>query len=173
MTVVLGERRRFAAEVGEGGQALRRVDLWIANEHLTCDDSMAYVPQFRLAVRNTVDRLRSATEFRPAVAEPSPQAAHRRFVLAAQDDDASTASYEVRRRHRDLDWGPTTDNAIVHLFREGGYLAVTLQFWRPDHLRTRPEHDGEVFLAKMPGTEFTGILDDLVTLLGDGPRDLS
>ncbi|MFI6082566.1 hypothetical protein ACIBBB_16580 [Streptomyces sp. NPDC051217] len=50
MTVLLGDKDRFAAEVGEWDHALRRVDLWAAGQWLTCDDNMAFVKQFRLAV---------------------------------------------------------------------------------------------------------------------------
>ncbi|MGC5004676.1 hypothetical protein ACLQ2L_19640, partial [Streptomyces sp. DT203] len=62
MNVILGDKRRFAAEVGEQGQ-LRRVDLWAAGKWLTCDDNMAYVPQFRRDVLDTAAWLQSGEGF--------------------------------------------------------------------------------------------------------------
>ncbi|MFI2302030.1 hypothetical protein ACH5AL_24760 [Actinacidiphila glaucinigra] len=60
MAVVVADRSRFAAEVGAWDAALRRVDLWAAGQWLTCDDNMAFVEQFRLAVLDTAIRLRAA-----------------------------------------------------------------------------------------------------------------
>jgi hypothetical protein len=59
VTVLLGDKNRFAAEVGEWEHSLLRVDLWAAGQWLTCDDNMAFVGQFRSDVTDTVAWLRS------------------------------------------------------------------------------------------------------------------
>ncbi|MFF3254625.1 hypothetical protein ACFYWP_27220 [Actinacidiphila glaucinigra] len=81
MAVVVGDRSRFAAEVGEWDAALRRVDLWAAGQWLTCDDNMAFVEQFRLAVLDTAIRLRCGRGSPPPFDGLSPEAAHRRLML--------------------------------------------------------------------------------------------
>ncbi|MFD7966312.1 hypothetical protein ACFV5J_36560 [Streptomyces zaomyceticus] len=50
----------------------------------------------------------------------SPAAAHRHLMLRAGSDDETDADYELRSRFQALLWGPTTDNATTHLFRDGG-----------------------------------------------------
>jgi hypothetical protein len=70
VTVTLGDKYRFAAEVGEGDHTLRRVDLWAAGQWLTCDDNMAFVEQFRRAVLDTAAWLRSGGGFAAAVCRP-------------------------------------------------------------------------------------------------------
>jgi hypothetical protein len=58
VALLLGDKSTFAAEVGDpDGPDLRRVDLWVAGQWLTCDDNTVYVPQFRLSVAGTLDGL--------------------------------------------------------------------------------------------------------------------
>jgi len=168
VTTVLGDKHRFAAEVGEWDHLLCRVDLWAAERWLTCDDNMAFVTQFRLAVLDTAAWLRSGQGAPLPFGSLSPQATHRRLMLRAGADDET--EYELRSRFQVLIWGPTTDNVTAHLFRDGDRLVITLQFWRAEHLITHPEHAGEVFVAEIPTTEFVGILEDLVAVL-DGGRN--
>lgn len=138
VAVVVGDRSRFAAEAGEWDAALRRVDLWAAGQWLTCDDNMAFVEQFRLAVLDTAIRLRCGQGSPPPFDGLSPEAAHRRLMLHAGDDDETEAEYELRSRFSALRRGPTTDNVTAHLFRDGDRLAITLRFRRQHHLGGRP-----------------------------------
>jgi hypothetical protein len=48
VTFLLGIKERFALEIGERVEGMRRVDAWMAGQWLTCDDKMAYVPQLRV-----------------------------------------------------------------------------------------------------------------------------
>lgn len=105
MNRVLGDKSRFAAEVGEPS-ALCQVDLWAAGKRLTCDDNMAYVPQFRRDVLDTAAWLRSGKGVFLPYAGLSAEATHRRFRQHAGDDGESEADYELRSRHRVLLWGP-------------------------------------------------------------------
>ncbi|MFE2546177.1 hypothetical protein [Actinacidiphila glaucinigra] len=170
MAVVVGDRSRFAAEVGEWDHGLRRVDLWAAGQWLTCDDNMAFVKQFRLAVLDTAMWLRSGQVSPPPFDGQSPAAAHRHLMLHAGDDDETEAEYELRSRFSTLHWGPTTDNVTAHLFRDGDRLAITLQFRREEHLRRHPEHAGEIFVAVIAAAELVGVLEDLVAVL-DGRQN--
>jgi hypothetical protein len=86
-TAVIGDKQRFAAEVGEswqGHKTLRRVDLWAAGVWLTCDDNNAFVPQFCADVRRTVNWLRSGCDLSPPFSEGTPADMHRK--LLALDD---------------------------------------------------------------------------------------
>lgn len=168
VTTILGDKHKFATEVGEWDHELCRVDIWAAGIWLTCDDNMAFGRQFRRHVLDTAEWLRTGTASVLPFDDPSPQAAHRRLMLRAGADDESEAEFELRSRFRILDWGPTTDNVTAHHFRDQDSSLVTLQFWRNAHLLRHPEHAGEVFLAKIPTAVFVGILHDLVAVLDNG-----
>jgi hypothetical protein len=171
VTVLLGDKNRFAAEVGDWDNALCRVDLWTAGKWLTCDDNMAFVRQFRRDVLDTVAWLRSGQGSPLPFDGLSPESTHRRLLRHAGADDETEADYELRSRFQALSWGPTTDNVTAHLFRDGDRLVLTLQFWREEYLIKHPEHADEVFVVEMPTMEFVGILEDLVAVL-DGGQNL-
>jgi hypothetical protein len=59
MSTILGDKHKFATEVGEWDHELCRVDIWAAGKWLTCDDNMAFVRQFRRDVLDTAAWLRS------------------------------------------------------------------------------------------------------------------
>ncbi|MFJ8827666.1 hypothetical protein ACIREE_38740 [Streptomyces sp. NPDC102467] len=168
MTVLLGDKNRFAAEVGAWDNALRRVDLWAAGKWLTCDDNSVFVGQFRQDVLDTAAWMRSGQGSPLPFDGLSPQATHRRLMRRAGADDETEADFALRSQFRFLNWGPTTDNVTAHLFRDANRLALTLQFWREEHLIKHPEHAGEVFVAEIPTMEFVGILEGLVAVLDDG-----
>ncbi|MFE1230241.1 hypothetical protein [Streptomyces sp. NPDC058745] len=165
MTVVLGDKSRFAAEVGEPG-ALCRVDLWAAGKWLTCDDNMAYVPQFLRDVLQAAAWLRSGEGCSLPFVGLSAEATHRR--LREQAGDESEADYQLRSRFRVLLWGPTTDNLTAYLFREGDHLVITLEFWREEHLLSHPEDAGAVFVVELPAEELIGILEGIAAALDAG-----
>jgi hypothetical protein len=150
-------------------RGLRRVDLWAAGQWLTRDDNMAYVKAFRLSVQRTAAWLRSGQGSPVPFDGLSPEAAHRRLMLDGEGEETDEDG-ELCGRFRALDWGPTTDNLIVNLFRDGEHLAFTLHFWREEHLLRHPEHVGVVFVVELTVAEFVGVLEDLVAALGDGPN---
>ncbi|WP_438318651.1 hypothetical protein ACSHWO_34560 [Streptomyces sp. HUAS TT3] len=152
MNVVLGKKLRFAAEVGEPGP-LCRVALWAAGKWLTCDDNMAYVPQFRRDVLDAAARLRSGDGFPLPFAGLSAEATHRRLMQDAGDGE-SDGDHQLHGRFRALLWGPTTDNVTACLFREGDRLVLTFEFWREEHLLSHPEDAGAVFVAEIAAEEF-------------------
>lgn len=164
MDVVLGDKLRFAAEVGEPG-ALCRVDLWAAGKWLTCDDNMAYVPQFRRDVLRTAAWLRSGGGSPVPFAGLSAEAAHRRLVYRMGEVNAPEADYRLRRGFQALLWGPTTDNLTACLFRAGDRLVVTLEFWREAHLINHPEDAGVVHAVEIQAAEFVGILEGVAAAL--------
>ncbi|MEU9421006.1 hypothetical protein [Streptomyces sp. NPDC048272] len=164
MNVVLGDKLRFAAEVGEAGP-LCQVDLWAAGRWLTCDDNVAYVPQFRRDVLDTAAWLRSGKGFPLPFAGVSAEATHRQLMHRAGDDDEPEADYRLRSRFRVFLWGPTTDNVTAYLFREEDRLMITLGFWREEHLINHPEDAGAVFVVKIPAEEFIRILEGIAAAL--------
>ncbi|MER7764560.1 hypothetical protein [Streptomyces sp. NPDC097619] len=182
-SLLVGDKARFAAEVGAPGP-LCRVDLWAAGRWLTCDDNMVYTPAFRREVLAAAAWLRSGAGLPVPFSGLSAEAAHRRLVPRpghdGDDGDAGGAGAELgdalRGRYRALLWGPTTDNLIAHLFREEARekareedrLTITLEFWREDHLREHPEDAGTVFVAELPVEELLTVLDAVATALGAG-----
>ncbi|MFG3491550.1 hypothetical protein [Streptomyces sp. NPDC047972] len=161
MTLVLGDRSRFAAEVGEPGP-LCRVDLWAADRWLTCDDNAAYVPQFRRDVGDTLTRLVSGGGSPLPFPGLSAETTHRRLVRTTDDG----ADGELRGRFHALRWGPTTDNVTAHLFREKERLLITLEFWREEHLYRHPDDVGAVYVVEIAVDEFAGILEGILAALG-------
>ncbi|MFD7030077.1 hypothetical protein ACFWAR_18740 [Streptomyces sp. NPDC059917] len=166
MNVLLGDKSRFAAEVGEPGP-LCRVDLWAAGKWLTCDDNVAYVPQFRRDVLAAAAWLRSGEGSPLPFPDASAEATHRRLVEHSAADDEPGADCRLGP-YRVLLWGPTTDNVTAFLFHEGDRLVITLEFWREEHLLNHPEDAGEVFVVEVPAEEFVQILDGIAAALGAG-----
>jgi hypothetical protein len=127
---------------------------------------MAYVPHFRLAVARTAGWVRSGGAEPSPFAGLSPEAAHRQLL-----DRISSLEDDYRQFHPFTHWGPATDSVVTFMFRDGGHLLITFEFWRERHLREHPEHPGRVLVAELPAEELAAILDQLVTVLGqDQPR---
>lgn len=164
MAVVFGDRARLGVEVGDwAGPALRRVDVWAAGQWLTCDDNMAFVPQFRRSVAETAAWLRAGHGAAVPYADLSAAAAHRRLIAGTgreEEDDALRSRFRVFG-----DWGPTTDDVEAFLFRHGERLEITWQFWREEHLLRHPAHVGMVFAVEIGAAELAGLLEDLVAVL--------
>ncbi|WP_232248177.1 hypothetical protein [Streptacidiphilus rugosus] len=146
------------------------MDLWAAEEWLTCDDNMAFAGQFRRGVLDTAAWLRTGQGSPLPFDGLSPQSTHRRLLRNAGTDDETEAEYELRTRFRALTWGPTTDNVIAHLFRDADRLLLTVQFWREEHLIKHPEDAGKVLVAEIPTVEFVTVLEDLAVVLAGGAR---
>jgi hypothetical protein len=164
VAVSFGDRARLAVEVGDwAGPALCRVDLWAAGQWLTCDDNMAFVPQFRRSVAETAAWLRAGHGAAVPYAGLSAAAAHRRLIAGTGQEAEDDA---LRRRFRLFgDWGPTTDNVEAFLFSDGERLEITWQFWREEHLLRHPEHAGTVFAVEVGAAELARILEGLVAVL--------
>jgi hypothetical protein len=159
MTMLFGDKQRFAAEVGEfwgNSDQLRRVDLWAAGRWWTCDDNTVFVPQFCLSVRGTADWLRSGRDLSLPFPGLSPAETHRHLL---ELDDGS------RERFCFSHWGPTTDNILGHAFRVGEQLVITFEFWR--ELHPVREEQGVVFVAELPATELLSVLDQMLAALGE------
>jgi hypothetical protein len=159
VTVLLGDKHKFAVEIGEGDGGLRRVDLWAAGQWLTCDDNMVFVAQFVRDVKDTAAWLRLGGGSPLPFSGLSPEASHRQLVQTGG---------ESRNRFRALEWGPTTDNVTILLFRHGDRLALTFEFWRERYLLSHPANAGKIFLMAISVVEFVGILDGLLAALDAG-----
>jgi hypothetical protein len=159
---LFGDKKRFAAEVGEfsdDSTQLRRVDLWAAGRWLTCDDNTAYVPQFCMSVQGTVNWLQSGCDLSLPLPGLSPVETHRRLL---DIDDGSREQFWFPR------WGPTTDNVTAHVFRVGDRLVIPFEFWRPLH--PRPEEFGQVFVAELPESELVNVLEKMLAALDRNPN---
>lgn len=156
---LFGKKSRFAAEVGDsrlGSPLLRRVDLWAGGRWLTCDDNTAFVPQFRADVQRTLEWLRSEPDLSPPFSGMPLDEAHRRLSASTEREGA---------RFWFPDWGPTTDNLIGYLFREGDHFLMTFEFWRQEHAVV--DERGKVFVAAIPAQEFLGVLEGTLAALED------
>jgi hypothetical protein len=164
-----GDRRRFAAEVGEfyakgPTAALRRVDLWAAGRWLTCDDHTAFVGQFLGSVEHSLEWLRSGPDLSLPFPGLSPEETFRRLYATNDLDDEETWLRE--RFWHLLRWGPTTDNLSALLFRRGDHLLITFEFWRETH--PNPDERGVIFVAELPESELLDVLEQLRDALRSG-----
>lgn len=160
MTLLVGNKGCFAVEVGEWSGGLRRVDVYAAGQWLTCDDNMAYVQQLRWSVQHDRDRLDSINYLPPPLSGLPPATVHRQLWVS---DDG------LREQWPFLQSGPTTDNVLALLFRDGDRLVITAEFWREEHLRRHPEDVGAVFVAEIDAEELSGVLQSVVAALGPDP----
>lgn len=58
---------------------------------------------------------------------------------------------------------------LAHVFRESGYLVITVEFRRDEHLQRCPEHTGAVFASEITAEELAGILQNAAAALGCDP----
>jgi hypothetical protein len=162
--MLVGDKGRFAVELGDEwwGDALRRVDLWVAGQWLTCEDDWWYVPSSGLAVGRAAEWVRAGGVPVLPFEGLSAAEAHRRLV--SEDGD-------LYSRHRVFDWGPTTDNVIAFAFGGGSgeRVAITVEFWREEHLQQHPEHVGQVFVAELDVAEFAAALEGFAAVLEREP----
>jgi uncharacterized protein (TIGR02996 family) len=150
-----GDRRRFAAEVGElyepNGRT-RRVDLWAAGRWLTCADHNVNVGQFRGSVTHTIQLLRSGPDLTLPFPGLSPEETFRRLY---EVNDGSRERFWILLHN----WGPTTDNVSALLFRRGDHLVITFKFCWDDGLN--PEERGMVFVTEIRESELLGALEQM------------
>jgi hypothetical protein len=159
VTLRLGTIERFALELGKQHRGLRRVDVWAAGQWLTCDDNVAYAAQLQQSMRRDLARLGSLNDSPFPFPCLSPAAGHRQLLA----DEG-----ELREGWQFLEWGPTTDNVLAHLLPDGNHLAITVSFWREEHLRRHPEHAGAVFVTEIAAEELAGILQGAIAALVRG-----
>lgn len=157
MVELFGDKTRFAVEVGEywdGHEYYRHVDLWADGRRLTCDDNIAFVPVFCKDVSDTVDWLKSGCDLSPPFPDLTPIETHRRLL---ELDDGSREKYWFPQ------WGPITDNVCGHVFRIGGQIAITLEFWRNTH--SIPEERGVPFIIELPEKVLIEVLEQMLNVL--------
>ena len=151
-----GHTSQFAIEV-EGYRASNRadgrVDLWVARQLLTCDDPHPYIPLVCGSLDRTIGWLLSESNLALPWPDLPPEENHRRLLA----DD------ESRWRFRFLDWGPTTDNVLWHIFIRGKNAIITAEFCRPTH--HNPADLGRVFVAELPERELLLVLHNTVSYL--------
>lgn len=150
-----GHLTRFAITIGEilcenGG--LRRVDVWAADRWLTCDDNAVYVPHFATELQSEVRGLLIDPQSRRGRPYPELSIENNYRRLEAEADNTEWLAY------RFMDWGPTTDNVRMLLFREKGTAYLPFSFWRPDHHAT--SELGQVFVAEMSEWDLATVLYD-------------
>jgi hypothetical protein len=132
---------------------LRCVDIWVAGVHLTNFDNAAYLPSFipslerALAYRSRDD---SFSAF-PIKRDTQPAAIH---LAAKASEDWS---------HRFLDLGPTTDGAIVFLFRGSDHDLITFEFSNADTIVA--DHVGKIFSVKIPQAMVQATFQQAITIL--------
>ena len=151
MTIVYGNRDVFSIEIGDyvkDSDELRIVDVWAAKRWLTCDDNVAYLSQFVHSIREELNTLqenpRKMWGSRP-FSNCSYIENHCLLLKVPKDvehDDGKRFKYFF------MDWGPTSDNVSMFLFRENGIANITFEFWR--ELHHEPNEKGVVFVTSMP-----------------------
>ncbi|MEU4155484.1 hypothetical protein [Actinoplanes sp. NPDC026670] len=149
MTRVIGDRDRFAVEIGElVSPQLRVVDLWAAGRRLTVDDNTAYVPSFCHSFRMAARRF-------PVAPFPgcSPEET---FRLLDEDRGGFRSGY------RFFEWTEIVDNVSGYRYLDGD-LVLVFTFWRATH--PVPDEVGRVLVARVSPVEFTSIVETAVAFL--------
>jgi hypothetical protein len=85
--------------------------------------------------------------------ELSPAANHRKLLAAAEAGDN-----RLYLGYRFMNWGPTSDNVSMNLFREAGTAILAFSFWREDH--HDPSELGQVFVAELPERELLSVMHE-------------
>ena len=138
-----GNRSTFAFELGnfhEESTDLRTVDVYVNGRWLTCDDNVVYLPQFINSLNSDLDWVISPVgdkRDRPPFSDLSPVENHREMLRLADDDN------DLHLFHRFMDWGPTSDNVSMHMFRVDGIAYLPFSFWRETH--HEPSELGKIF----------------------------
>lgn len=157
-----GSKSRFAAELGspeESHTGLRRIDLWAANQWLTCNDNQAYLPSFTHYLGRTIEWLRTVGHL-PAPLDTLPMIdAHR---LLAESCDVESHG-DVGEHHIFPQLTEITDNVLGYLFRKGSSLVFTFEFWRETH--PHPEDVGKVFAVELSESELLSVFEGLLKAL--------
>jgi hypothetical protein len=134
-------------EFYERNRNLRLVEIWVADQHITCDDSWAYLPTFCGDLDYSISMLLQDHYQSLPWPDLSPAQTHNR--LHEMDDGTA-------ERFWALNWGPTTDNVYALLFRQGQNVILTFEFWRPSH--HNPADLGKVFTVELPERELLRVL---------------
>lgn len=134
MAGLLGDERRFAVEVGDGS-VLRRVDLWVAGQWVTCEGGRVFVEQFCSCVACIVAVVRAGGIPARPFAGASSAAAHRRLRCGFVGGGREFERFGFFRR---WGWGPADDSVASFLWWDEGCLVIAMGFWRERHLLTRP-----------------------------------
>jgi hypothetical protein len=133
---------------------LRYVDIWVAGEHLTYHDNAAYLPSFIRSMDSELIELSRDdrfTEFTIAC-DAQPAAIHLDCMAS-----------EVWDRHWLLNFGPTTDGAIVLLFRDAEHYLITFEF--SDAVPIAAEQVGKIFSVKIPQATVKETFRQAITML--------
>ena len=124
-----GERSKFSIELGEidpdSDSLLRIVDVYAAGQLLTTIDNVAYIPTFISSVNDDLEWAMSdpITE-RGLIPFPELDIIenHKKILELAKYDN------KLHLLHRFMDWGPTSDNISVHMFRNDGLAYIPFSF---------------------------------------------
>ncbi|SDZ00492.1 hypothetical protein SAMN05421684_2886 [Asanoa ishikariensis] len=149
-----GDRDTFAVEVGDFDGGLRVVDLWAGGRRLTVKDNFAYVPQFCLSMRHTIEDVRGGAV--PSCPYPG-HSPEENFRLLFMGDE------EFREKHWFMHWGPTTDNLTPYAYLQDGELVLVIRFWG--------EETDDVVVARIAPDQFVATVEAAADLLErESPR---
>ncbi len=158
MGKTFGQLSKFAITIGDfqgEGDAFRVVDVYAAGRWLICEDNHVYVPFFAGMLAASVRRIIDEPRHRSAgllFQNLSPAENHRHLCDEATEDNSRYLEY------RFMAWGETSDNVVMHYFREDDTAFLPFSFWRENH--HQPSELGQVFVAELPWRELASILHD-------------
>jgi hypothetical protein len=161
-----GTKDRFAMKVGDfypTNRSLRLVEIWAAGQHLSCDDSWAYLPVFCTDLDWSIAAILTDRDRSLPWPELSPAETHRRLYNI--DDGKREQFWDL------LHWGPTTDNVSPLLFQRGQNVILTFEFWRPTH--HNPADLGKIFTVELPERELLRVLHGASVFLRSTNEDMA
>ncbi len=185
--IMIGNKNRFAAVIEAPGdppekdRERRCVHLWAGLHQLTADSGeKTEVQAFCRSVRSTLDLLQSDCEIKPPNGFSPIKMHHalRKMEKEMESERNIEDLYGPYRHPFDPEgfsllsppekylfpqWGPSTREAIGHLFRYSDRVFITFEFVPGHH--AGGANDGKVFAVDLPVSEFIRLLEQMLTAL--------
>ena len=126
---LFGDRSKFAIEIGylsKGTRDLCHVDVFASNQSLHPVDKTVYIPSFVASMDSDLNRLLS--DFDPLKEQfPFPKLTPTENFLELHKEAEHDNSRYLEKRF--MDWGPTTDDVSVQIFKAKSIVHIPFMLY--------------------------------------------
>ncbi|RLT90783.1 hypothetical protein [Ketobacter sp. GenoA1] len=133
---MIGDKSIVAFELGDnvdGSDELFELDIWVLNEHVTCEDNIAYLKSLVHYISYDYGTDRDILKYKKYFKSLSVEDAHR-FILSTRDSNSEYYDIEndqIYPNQQYLDWGPNTDNVFCFAIPKDDGVYISLEFMSP------------------------------------------